>query len=324
MLLIINNNTDPSYNLALEEYLLTSFAEPLCCLWRNQNAIIVGKNQNTISEINTEFVDKNNIPVIRRQTGGGAVFHDLGNINFTFIENDTTSFSDYSYFTKNIINFLATLGVTAYLEGRNDLMIDDKKISGNAQCIKKGRIMHHGTLLYNADLSFLTNALKVNKAKIESKGIKSIKSRVANIYDFLQIKMSVTQFKEKLEKYIVANNDCTIYELNGNDIANVNNLVKGKYGTYEWNYGFSPQYNFENQLRINSAFIEVKMQVDAGVIRSLQIFGDFFGKKQIGEIEQKLSGVNHQKNDVTAALKDFCIDDYISGATLREFLLVLF
>jgi lipoate-protein ligase A len=196
MLLIYNDKTNPYFNLAMEEYLLKNFNEDLFILWRNESSVIVGKNQNTLSEINLEYIKENNIPVVRRQSGGGAVFHDLGNINFTFIANDNNSFSDFKRFTQPIIDLLKTLDINAEFSGRNDLLIDGKKFSGNAQYNYKNKVMHHGTLLFSSQIGDLSNALKVKPIKFEGKGIKSVKSRVTNISEHLKYDIDILEFKD--------------------------------------------------------------------------------------------------------------------------------
>lgn len=204
MLLIYNDSTNPAYNLAMEEYLLTRKREDIAMLWRNDNAVIIGRNQNAVEELNLEFIREKNVTVIRRMTGGGAVFHDLGNVNFTFIEpNQEDSFNNYARFTRPICGYLNTLGVDAQLSGRNDLTVEGMKISGNAQTVKNGRIMHHGTLLFSANMSDLAGALKPRPIKIESKGIKSIRSRVTNISAHLAAPMTVLEFLEGLKQYFL-------------------------------------------------------------------------------------------------------------------------
>ena len=186
MLLVHNNCLDPAFNLALEEYLLTSFEEEVLCLWRNRRAIVVGKNQNTVAELDPEFVREHNIAVVRRLTGGGAVFHDPGNINYTLIRScGKDDFNNYAKFTAPILNYLASLGIRAELSGRNDLVIDSMKCSGSAQTVRAGRILHHGCLLFSADLSQLTGALRPRPVKLQSNGVASVRSRVTNIADHL-------------------------------------------------------------------------------------------------------------------------------------------
>ena len=191
MLCIYNKNTNPYFNLACEEYILKEFNEECFMLWRNSPCIVVGKNQNTLSEINKDYVDKNNITIVRRLSGGGAVFHDLGNINFTFISNQKETFNDFKRFTVPIIDALKQLNVNAEFSGRNDLTIDGKKFSGNAQYCYKNRVLHHGTLLFSANVKDISQSLNVKEKKFEGKAVKSVKSRVTNISSHLKSPMKV-------------------------------------------------------------------------------------------------------------------------------------
>ena len=193
---IYNDSTEPYFNLALEEYFLKQTDEEYFILWRNEPCIVVGKNQNTLSEIHLEFVKERNIKVVRRLTGGGAVFHDLGNINFTFIVNDESSFNDFKGFVAPIIGTLKTLGIDAEFSGRNDMLIEGKKFSGNAQCKHKSRVMHHGTLLFSSNMNDLSGALKPKDIKFSDKSVKSVASRVTNISEHLENKLSVLEFKD--------------------------------------------------------------------------------------------------------------------------------
>ena len=257
MLLIYNDKTNPYFNLAMEEYLLKNFNEDMFILWRNEPSIIVGKNQNTISEINLDYVKEHNIPVVRRQSGGGAVFHDLGNINFTFIANNNNSFSDFKRFTLPIIDLLKTLNINAEFSGRNDLLIDGKKFSGNAQYNYKDKVMHHGTLLFSSQISDMSKALRVKPIKFEDKGIKSVKSRVTNISEHLSTPMDVLEFKNLLMDYLEkTNSDNKYYHLTDYDINEINKLVSQKYNTWDWNFGNSPKYSLHNELKYSGGNIE--------------------------------------------------------------------
>ena len=314
MLLIKNNSHIPAFNLATEEYLLTNLKENAFTLWRNEKAVIVGKNQNTISEINSDYTEKNNISVIRRLTGGGAVFHDLGNLNYTYIEKEENkNFNNYSYFTADLLDYLKTHGIKAELSGRNDILIEGKKFCGNAQCIKNGFVMHHGCILFSADLSKLSGALNVNAAKIASKGIKSVSSRVANIIDYMENKISIEEFQNGFEAFIVDRHGYVSVDLSENDKKSINKLVDEKYGTWEWNFGYSPDYNFENSCKFDFGLVEIKLFIESGIIKSAKILGDFFGKKDVSEIEAAITGHRHRTIELTKALESFDISDYISG-----------
>ena len=318
MLLINNDNTNPYFNFALEEYLLKKTDKDLFRLWMCDPCISVGKNQNTISEINSDYVRKNSIPIVRRQSGGGAVFHDLGNLNFTFISCNNNSFSDFKRFTQPIIDLLKTLGINAEFSGRNDLLIDGKKFSGNAQYNYKNKVIHHGTLLFSSQISNLSNALKVKPIKLESKGIKSVKSRVTNISEHLDKPMNISEFRDLVMNYVFSlNSNNSYFNLTEKDIENVNKLSKEKYSTWEWNFGNSPNYSLVNELRYIGGTLEFHLNVSKGFITDIKFFGDFFGKKDISNIEDLLIGVKHEEESLKEKLNNINIDDYFLGSDVN-------
>ncbi len=325
MLFVYNQSTDPYFNLAAEEILVKNFSEEVFMLWRNDNTIVIGRNQNTLSEIHYDYVKENDIRVVRRMSGGGAVFHDMGNINFTFIVNDGEDFNNYRRFTEPVIAFLKTLGVDASLRGRNDLVIGDKKISGNAQYMHKNRVMHHGTLLYSASENRLAEALRVSEEKIQSKGIKSVRSRVTNISHHLQEPMDPDAFIRQFADFMAKNNpDCQYYDLSQIE-AEIVKLRNEKYATWEWNFGYSPKYEFSRKDRFSVGTVEVYLDI-AGTseIRGVKIFGDFFSRKSISELEEKLLGVRHEEAAIKEALCQLDVGDYIQGLTQEEFMTLLF
>ena len=316
MLLIYNDKTNPYFNLAMEEYLLKNFNEDMFILWRNEPSIIIGKNQNTISEINLDYVKEHNIPVVRRQSGGGAVFHDLGNINFTFIASNN-NFSDFKRFTLPIIELLRSLNINAEFSGRNDLLIDGKKFSGNAQYHYKNKVMHHGTLLFSSEISDMSNALKAKPIKFEGKGVKSVKSRVTNISEHLSESMNILQFKDLLMDYLEkTNNDNKYYQLTDYDINEINNLVSQKYNTWDWNFGNSPKFSLYNELKYPSGNIEFNLNVDKGIIKDIKFFGDFFGKYDVSFIEESLIGTKYEENSIKNVLSNIDVNNYFLGIDL--------
>lgn len=317
MLLINNLSTNAYFNLAMEEFFLKNYTEDIFILWRNESAIIVGKNQNTLSEINYEYVKENNIKVVRRQSGGGAVFHDLGNINFTFISCNDSSFSDFRRFTMPIIEALESLNIHAEFSGRNDLLIDNQKFSGNAQYNYKNKVMHHGTLLFSSEINDLSNALKVKPSKFEGKGIKSVKSRVTNISNHLEKNMTVLEFKDYLMNFI-HNKDKNnfFYELSDHDINEINKLVDEKYNTWQWNFGHSPKYSLNNEIKYPGGNIEFSLNVEKGLIVDIKFFGDFFGKKDVSSVEDLLKNVKHDEYSIKSILNSIDINDYFLNCNI--------
>jgi len=325
MYLIKNLNTNPYFNLASEEYFIDHLDQDAIILWRNDKAVIIGKNQNALEEINQKYVIENNIAVVRRLTGGGAVFHDLGNINFTVIQkSDASLFTNYAHFTKPVCDFLRSLGINAELSGRNDLLIDGLKFSGNAQTVRKGKVMHHGTLLFSADVKDISASLNPDKLKIQSKGVKSVRSRVTNISSHLSQKMDVEEFFESLYQYFLNNTDNIVpYEMTQRDIDAINALVHDKYGTWEWNFGTSPQYTWQNRQKYDFGIVDIRLLVKNGQILEAKIYGDFFGIKSVGEIEKKLIGTLHKSDELAKVFRNIDIGEYISGMKNEEFLNML-
>lgn len=323
MIYIDNNETNPYFNLASEEYLLKHREEEFFMLWRNEDCIVVGKHQNTLSEINYDYVLKNNIPVIRRLTGGGAVFHDLGNLNFTFIVNDCNKFNDYKGFLFPIQQVLKDLGIEAVFSGRNDLMIEDKKISGNAECIYNDRVLHHGTLLFSSNKSRISDALKISKVKYKDKAVKSVASRITNIKEYLNYDISVEEFKKLIFKKILLNNEMVQNGFDYDEINRIKVIEKNIYSNKQWNFGESPKYNFKNEVRFKGGTIQIYMEVFEGIINDIKIYGDYFGK-DIDHLENIIKGNFHDKIELYKVLSLINIDDYIIGLDLDSFINSLF
>lgn len=323
---IDNNCTDPYFNLALEEYLLREVNGEYFVLWRDEPCIVVGKNQNTLSEINEEYIKKHDIKVVRRQSGGGAVFHDLGNLNFTFIvEDDGKKFNDFKTFVIPIIGVLNELGVKAEFSGRNDLLIDGKKFSGNAQCKYKNRVMHHGTLLFSSDIVNLSDALISKPIKFSDKAVKSVSSRITNISEHLQESFSVIDFKNKIFEYIGREEkDKVITTLDNEEIEEVKDLVKTKYETWQWNFGQSPKYNFYNEKKLSAGTIELSIDVEKGIMQHIRIFGDFFGEGNIEDIEKALIGKKHNTEEIHRVIDNINMKKYFSNINKEDFLELFF
>lgn len=321
MLYIRNESTNPCFNLAMEEYLFNlDDNNNYVLLWQNEPTIVVGKYQNTAEEINSEYVKEKGIHVVRRITGGGAVYHDLGNLNYTFINKDTEKKEfDFKKFTMPIVKALERLGVKAELSGRNDITIDGKKFSGNAQYVKQRKVLHHGTLLFNSKMEELTKALKVSEDKFQSKGIKSVRSRVTNISDYLSGDISVSEFKELLLNYMF-DEDADLIEgrLSDADLNEIDSLMKNKYMNWDWNYGYSPEFNVNQGKRFEAGKIEVLINIKQGFIQGIKFYGDFFGSENLEEIEALLTGKRYEEGEIRAALAHLNVNEYFKGITLDE------
>ncbi|AMO86848.1 Lipoate-protein ligase LplJ [Solibacillus isronensis B3W22] len=321
--------TDPRINLAIEEYILKNMdieKDDFLLFYINQPSIIIGKNQNTIEEINTDYVEENGILVVRRLSGGGAVYHDLNNLNFSFLtKDDGNSFSNYKKFTQPVVDALAKLGVNSELSGRNDILAEGKKVSGNAQYSTRGRMFSHGTLMFNLDIDAVVNSLKVKQDKIESKGIKSVRSRVANIIDFLPEKITVEEFRMEILKSIFGGEEnIQYYELTEEDWENIHEISKNRYQLWEWNYGKSPRFNIQKTKRYPSGSLDIRLEVNKGVIEEAKIFGDFFGVGDVDEVAQLLVGTKYDRAAIAEKLKDIEIPVYFGGITEEDFLHLIY
>lgn len=329
MLFIDNKGiTDPRINLAIEEYALKhlNIDETYLLFYINRPSIIIGRNQNTIEEINSDYVDGNGITVVRRLSGGGAVYHDLGNLNFSFItRDDGDSFHNFKKFTQPVVETLEKLGIHAELSGRNDILAEGKKISGNAMFSTKGRMFSHGTLLFRSEMDHIVSALKVKKDKIESKGIKSIRSRVGNIADFLKEPMSIEEFRSFLLQNIFKDSGkVTEYVLTETDWEKIHEISEERYQNWEWNYGKSPKFNLKNSHRFPVGSVDIRLDVNRGIIENCKIYGDFFGVGEVVDIEQKLTGIRYEKEAISRVLDEIDVRHYFGNVTKEEILALIY
>lgn len=323
MLCIDNPSLEPYFNQAVEEYFLKNFDENIFMLWRNNNAIIVGKHQNTLAEINVDYVKEKDIKVVRRLTGGGAVFHDLGNINYTFIMSygDEGAKVDFKKYNQPIIDVLASLGVKAEFSGRNDILIDGQKFSGNAEHIfhQKQRVLHHGTLLYASEIQDISDALNVNPLKFEGKAMKSVRSRVTNISTHLKEDMGVDMFRQKVMNHITEMyKDAVPYKFTDEDRTAIQKLADEKYSQWDWNFGYSPKYGLKKGIKTPGGHVEVHLNVNKGVITELEIFGDFFVNQDIEEVKQALIGKEHREDIILNTLREVQSSEYFNNISEEE------
>ena len=318
--------TSPYHNLAAEEYLLQQTKDNVFMLWQNDNTIVVGRHQTTAAEINQEYVDSHHVNVVRRQTGGGAVFHDIGNLNFSFIQNIEPGSKeiDFLKYLQPIVDALRSLGVPAEFSGRNDLVIDGKKISGNAMMFYENRVLEHGTLLFSSQMADVASALKVDPSKFDDKAVKSVRSRVTNISEHLPEPMTVLQFRDYLMDFIMKQNQMTeLQNLTDEEEAIVEDLMTKKYQTWEWNYGNSPNYSMNKKIRTKGGTVQVIADIQKGVIRDLRFYGDFFSEDDIQNLINQLVGLPFNKQDVQQKLSTIDVNRYFNNTTTEELLNLL-
>lgn len=315
-------STDPYLNLALENYMFEYMPseEDYFLLWQVDNSILIGKHQNTVEEINKEFVDQHDIKVVRRLTGGGAVFHDLGNVNFSFIVKRRKNRDfDFHFFVEPVLRVMNTLGIKAEFSGRNDLLIDGMKFSGNAQCAKADRLLHHGCIMVNANVDYLSEALRVKEKKYESRGIKSVRSRVTYVNERLGNPVSVETFKQLLLCEVLRENgDMRPVELHDGDRERIKDIRDSRFAAWEWNYGKSPVYNVRKEKKFPAGLVTIYMQVNKGYIEKAKLYGDFFGNEDITKLEEKFTGIRLNKNSLSEALEAMRIDTYMRDISAQD------
>ncbi|MEI6823567.1 MAG: lipoate--protein ligase [Bacteroidota bacterium] len=306
MLFINRNSTNPYINLATEEYVLKNFDDDCFMLWINEPCIIVGKHQNAIAEINIDYVKENNIPVIRRLSGGGTVFHDLGNLNFTFIkkENQQTNI-DFKKFTQPIIDILNTLGIEAQHSNKSDITINAKKISGNAEHIWKHKTLHHGTLLFSSNINTLREAIKVKSGIYHDKAVKSNRSEVTNISEYLKKPLTIIQFYDLIIDNIKSKySDIHLYELTKDDLIKIEELVETKYNTWKWNFGYSPNYTVKNTINTNSGkTITIELLIKDGLINEINLSGNYLDDDTKNILEVELKGIPHEEKGIISIIQ---------------------
>ena len=325
VLYLETGSQDPAFNLAFEEYVLTHRREgAYLLLWQNDNTIVIGQNQNAEAEINRAFVEEHGIHVVRRTTGGGAVYHDLGNLNYSFITDvgDAEKLT-MERFTRPIVDALKALGLDAEASGRNDILVEGRKVSGTAQRLSGGRILHHGTLLFDADPSMVAGALNVDPEKFRSKSAKSVRSRIGNIRDFLKEDMDLPAFWAYL-KTALAGSGLEQTALEPEELTEVQTLKTGKYDTWEWTFGRSPKYDMTNKHYWLGGCLEVRADVAKGAITDIVFYGDFLAVQDMEEVTEALRGCPFRAEDFGAVLDRLDLPKFFGAITKEEILETVF
>lgn len=325
MKIVINENTSLSFNMAAEEYLMKHFDDDIFMLWRAERSVLIGKNQNALAEINYDYVKENHIDVVRRLSGGGTVFCDLGNTNFAFIVTDSSSFTDFRKFTQPILEVLTKLGVNAEFSGRNDLTIEGKKFSGNAQYKYKDRLLHHGTLLFCSDIGDLAKSINPPKIKLESKGVSSVKSRVTNIKSHLKDDIDIMTFRTLINNHIHKTVKlASYYEFTKEDIKAIKEIEKNRFTTWAWNYGNSPKYNGHQIKKFSGGVVESYFETKKGYFTGVKFYGDFFSKLDTITIEKAFLSAPHTEAGIKEALSSYNLDDYFKNISIDEIITLFF
>ena len=309
---------NPYFNLAVEEYLLKYCDEEYFLLWQNEPTVVIGKNQNVFAEVNVPYTKKNGIHIARRITGGGAVYHDLGNLNFSYITDKNEEGIDFEKYTLPIIEALKEMGLNPVLSGRNDILISEKKISGNAQTVFGNRVLHHGTLLYNSNAEILSSALNVDKEKLKAKAISSVRSRVANIKDFLNEDYSVSDFQNFIKNHIITKYNAAEFEIKENKtIKDLYERNVSESGIFPSN-DYLSALNFTAKKRYDFGSVEINIELKNDLICNLKISGDFFGTKDVSDLQEALIG--SKLNMISEKIANLKVSDYILGMKNEEFL----
>ncbi|HEX6383735.1 MAG TPA: lipoate--protein ligase [Anaerolineae bacterium] len=318
--------TDPRVNLAIEEHLLRNVGidEPILLFYINEPSVIIGRNQNTLEEIDPDYVKANDIHIVRRLSGGGAVYHDLGNLNFSFVTSGHQDLHNFARFTEPVVQVLRELGVAAELRGKSDIFVGDKKISGNAQYATAGRMFSHGTLLFDTNLEEMLKAINPRRVEIESKAVQSVRNFVINLRELLPVGMDVHGLKKSILRGVFQTADTPSYDLTDSDWEQIRSISANRYRTWEWNVGRSPHFNVQKSERFAVGKIDVRIDVDKGRIQALKIYGDFTGQRDVAGLEAQLIGVRYDRDALAAALADVDIAPYFGDLPTDDFLTVLY
>lgn len=325
MICLVSSSASPAFNLAAEEYLLTVGREDCFLLWQSDSAIIVGRNQNAWAEVDASYIREHQIPVIRRLSGGGAVYHDGGNVNFTFIRSDAGRFrAAFAQMLNPVLSFLQAMGVPARQEGVSDLAVEGRKISGSAQCVHRGRLLHHGTLLFDSDLAALSRALRVIPGRYVDKAVTSIRKPVTNIRPWLKEDMDVPAFMERLLADIQQRYAARRIVFSEGDRAAIHELAARRYDTWEWNFGHGPPYRFENTLDAQSSALRIAFDVRAGRLDHVRLSGSDLSPSATAAIEASLTGCRHDHRALREALLPVFRTGPFYGLPLNDFVDALF
>lgn len=299
-----NLSTDPHYNMSFDEYCLEQFPsdDTVFYLWRNAPSVIIGLNQNAYSEVNIPFLEAEGIRLARRVTGGGAVYHDLQNLNYTIVGRSVDLERDYPGYLRMMLEALRALGVPAEMTGRNDIVVQGRKVSGYAKRVYKDRLMVHGTLMYDVDIERLTSALAVPGSKLDAAGIASVRSRVANLRDYLPQFADICEFRDALERILSRDYSDPLLTLTPEQKAEIARICRTKFSTWEWNWGHSPKAGFHNAAKLPCGTVEVRCTILHGTVSALSFGGDFIGSLPADDLAAFLEGCRFDRSAILSRL----------------------
>ena len=319
MIYIETGSTDVYYNFGLEYYFTVEkqLQDTVFLFWQTTPTLMVGKYQNVLEEINKPYADEHNIQIVRRMSGGGTIYTDLGGWQFSFIQHKETGEIEFQQYIAPVIDALEELGVHAEFNGRNDLTIDGKKFSGNAQYRLENSIVHHGSLLFDTDICRMVESTTVDSYKILSKSIKSVRDRVTNISEHMPDSMDVKTFKECMVRHIMNGSDA-VYEVTPEDDKRIREIAEEKFNRWECIYGADPKFNIERMGRLAGGKIQFKIDVQKGIIKNAAIYGDFFSSLDGSTICSALIGCRYEQNAVLDSLIAHCIDGAIYRISAQE------
>lgn len=314
--------TDARVNLALEEYVLRHFRgdDEYLLFYVNEPAVILGRNQSSVEEIDSRAAARRGVRVVRRMSGGGAVYHDRGNLNFSFVTPYAPErFNRYDVVTRPILDTLRDLGVPAVFGGRNDIVVDGRKISGNAQFVADERMFSHGTLLVDSALEDMTRVLRPRPGKVESKGAKSVRGRVANLREYLAEPVPVDRLRRQILKRVLGDDavEATRY-LTPAEWRDVIDLANRKYGAWGWNHGESPAFTMRRTHRFSRGEVDARITVERGYITNVRLIGDYLGRLTVEAVEARLVGLPHDAGALREALAPLTVEEHLGGITTDE------
>ena len=315
-----NPSTDPHYNMSFDEYCLERFPsdDTVFYLWRNAPSVIIGLNQNAYAEVNLAYIEAEGIRLARRVTGGGAVYHDLQNLNYTIVGRSRDLERDYPGYLQYMLEALRALGVPAEMTGRNDIVVEGRKVSGYAKRVYKDRLMVHGTLMYDVDIDRLTSALSVPGSKLDAAGIASVRSRVANLKDYLPQFSCIEEFQDALERILSRDRYDPLIRLSPEDEEYVRVLSRTKFSTWEWNYGHSPKARLRKALRLPCGNVEAMCEIAGGRIAGLAFGGDFIGSLPAEGVAAALKGCRFERAAVLDALRPLDIGLFFDSTSPEQ------